>query len=193
MAKKTPSLEKKDTINFTTPYSNLALSALHQIKALNNFHKRGQGPKAACYFCLDKGLLTFLIFCYYNLNYVLCFDTLLILNDSQHLKEIVNIFLWTDSFLLTTVMFGIISITKHDQHHAYPHLAFPWLQLWNEQCHWPICSYLSKYSCLWCTNYIYCCTCNYFQTSCPGTESLLTHHIYSWFQWRMVLLPDPLE
>ena len=45
-------LLKKGTTNFSIPYSNLSLSVLYQNKALCNFHKKGQGPKARR-MCLD--------------------------------------------------------------------------------------------------------------------------------------------
>ena len=36
--------QKKGTKNFTTPYSLLFLSVLHQNKTLHNFHKRWKRP-----------------------------------------------------------------------------------------------------------------------------------------------------
>ena len=49
-------LGKKGTKYFTTPYSIIFLSVLHQNKALHNFHKRGQCLTARCIKSLDKGL-----------------------------------------------------------------------------------------------------------------------------------------
>ena len=47
---------KKGHHSFYHPYTNSFFNVLHQNKALFNCHKRGQGLKAGCCFCVDWGL-----------------------------------------------------------------------------------------------------------------------------------------